>query len=258
MTTNFLEFDANKTNIMADVDYANSTYRSGGAVSGTAPSDIHNKLYRQCSVMVSAIAQVMSDLGYTVSDSNRADLVTVMADMLTVQGGNLAANKTFTLGKHPTTTMHAATKGYVDNQAYALPTANATTLGGVKVGASLNMGTGGNAGVLNAITAQSLNTNGYATFASGLIIQWGRIAKPGGGWTIWPVSNKDVMATANFPIAFPTSVLNISLTVECAPGDDVDFYPEISAYTANSLSIIGQHTDGSSYPAAFHWFAIGY
>jgi len=253
MTTNFLEFDANKTNIMTDVDYANSTYRTGGAVSGTAPSDIHNKLYRQCSVMVSAIAQVFSDLGYTVSDSNRADLVTVMADMLTVQGGNLAANKTFTLGKHPTATMHAATKGYVDNQAYTLPTANATTLGGVKVGTSLDMGTGNNAGILNAVTAQSLNTNGYVKFASGLIIQW--VSGPED-----PADGTEPVHTLTFPIAFPNACLRAFVSGQQDPIATNDHhYYKIGIPTSTTVDIRrNHHQDGTDAKGMGIVFAIGY
>ena len=50
----FLQFDSDKANIMDDANYALSTYRTGGCVSGVAPSNTHNKLFYQLSTFVAA------------------------------------------------------------------------------------------------------------------------------------------------------------------------------------------------------------
>lgn len=74
MTTNFLQFDPGGTGAMSDVDYAAASQRLTGVVPGLAQSTLHNKLFLQTSTMSAAIGQVLSDLGYTVADSNYTTL----------------------------------------------------------------------------------------------------------------------------------------------------------------------------------------
>ena len=82
--------------------------------------------------------------------------------------------------------------------AYTLPTASASVLGGVKVGSGLSISSGVLAATASAastggIIAASLNTNGYVKFANGLIIQWGVFSTSTQGWHTTSV---------NFPISF--------------------------------------------------------
>ena len=83
-SNNFLVFNPGKVNQASDSNYNVSIYRSGGipAIPGAAPSIIHNKLFYQVSMMASALAQMLADRGYAVSDASFTDLVTTL-DALT-------------------------------------------------------------------------------------------------------------------------------------------------------------------------------
>lgn len=81
-TNGFLVFDENRVNLLTDSEYQNSDYRKGGAVSGIAPSNIHNKLYLQTSLMSAALAQVIADTGQTVSDGSKDTLVAQLKALL--------------------------------------------------------------------------------------------------------------------------------------------------------------------------------
>jgi hypothetical protein len=74
-SNNFIEFNPNKQNIMSDVDYSTESQRLNG-VSGIAKSTMHNKLFRQLSVMAAAIGEFIKGTGNDASDSDVATLVT--------------------------------------------------------------------------------------------------------------------------------------------------------------------------------------
>jgi hypothetical protein len=80
-STNFKVFNPNLTNMMDDNTYNTSGYRLNGAVSGLAPSNVHNKLYYQVTTMVAAFAQALANKGFTVSDDNFNNLVTVLSNI---------------------------------------------------------------------------------------------------------------------------------------------------------------------------------
>lgn len=73
-THNFQIFDESMTDVMTDLDYQSDSQRTNGVIPGVADPLLHNKLYRQCSVMAYAIAQVISARGYNADDSNPAAL----------------------------------------------------------------------------------------------------------------------------------------------------------------------------------------
>lgn len=86
-STNFLVFnpaDTEKTD--SDADYAAETQRTGGLQGGIAKTAMHNKFYRQMSVMVAAFAQAMANQGQTVSDADVNALVTVIANSFMQRG----------------------------------------------------------------------------------------------------------------------------------------------------------------------------
>jgi hypothetical protein len=75
-TNNFIEFNVNKTNMESDAEYTADTQRAGGVLPGIANSRMHNKLFRQTSVMTAAFAAAIQSKGIDVSD---ADLTTLIA-----------------------------------------------------------------------------------------------------------------------------------------------------------------------------------
>ena len=74
-THNFQIFDESMTDTMTDVDYQSDTQRTNGVIPGVADPLLHNKLYRQCSVMAYAIAQTIVARGYNADDSDPVALV---------------------------------------------------------------------------------------------------------------------------------------------------------------------------------------
>lgn len=67
---NFKVFDETKTNVMSDTDYANHTQRSNGVQSGVASSALHNKLYRQVSMMSKALADFIASQAFDAKDED--------------------------------------------------------------------------------------------------------------------------------------------------------------------------------------------
>ena len=72
---NFQVFNEDYTNIMSDVDYTASTTRQEGVVSGPAVSTLHNKMYRQATVMIAALAAAMAAKEIDMLDSSLANLI---------------------------------------------------------------------------------------------------------------------------------------------------------------------------------------
>jgi hypothetical protein len=69
-TSNFKVFNENFNNAETDAQYTADAQRIGGVVPGVAPSALHNKLYRQTSIMAAALGQVVADQGYDASDAD--------------------------------------------------------------------------------------------------------------------------------------------------------------------------------------------
>lgn len=84
-SSNFLQFNPNKGNMMSDANYGTSSYRLNGCVSGLAPANIHNKLFYQTSIMTAALAQSLADKGFDVSDADFDDLVALLKNIATEQ-----------------------------------------------------------------------------------------------------------------------------------------------------------------------------
>lgn len=76
--SNFLRFDENNTNIMTDADYSASPQRQNGVGNGLADPALHNKLFHQTSIMVSALADSLASKGYTVTDNDYSGLVSIL------------------------------------------------------------------------------------------------------------------------------------------------------------------------------------
>jgi hypothetical protein len=81
---NFLQFDPAKNNIASDATYDASSYRTSGARTGLAPSNIHNKLFYQVSTFVAAFAEMMATAkGYDMSDSDITTLTSQLGNVMT-------------------------------------------------------------------------------------------------------------------------------------------------------------------------------
>lgn len=79
-TNNFLVFNEanNPTFTMSDADYYADLYRLNGLIPMIADPIAHNKMYRQWSIMISAIAGLIASMNYNASD---ADLATLQANL---------------------------------------------------------------------------------------------------------------------------------------------------------------------------------
>ncbi|NHN33577.1 pectinesterase family protein [Paenibacillus agricola] len=77
-TSNFKVFNETMSNIENDVQYLADAQRVGGVVPGVAPSALHNKLYRQVSIMVAALGQLSANRGFSVSDADLTALVAAL------------------------------------------------------------------------------------------------------------------------------------------------------------------------------------
>ncbi|EHL08965.1 hypothetical protein HMPREF0322_00388 [Desulfitobacterium hafniense DP7] len=79
-TSNFKVFNEQFQNVMTDEEYATEAQRTGGLTDGIAKTRMHNKLFRQTSIMAAAIAQHMANKGHTVTDEDLPALVSAVSD----------------------------------------------------------------------------------------------------------------------------------------------------------------------------------
>ena len=77
-TNNFLVFnEANsQDNTMSDADYLADLYRLNGLIPMIADPNAHNKMFRQWSIMVTALANIIASMNYNASDDNLSTLET--------------------------------------------------------------------------------------------------------------------------------------------------------------------------------------
>lgn len=96
--------------VVSDAEYAVNTQRIGGVVPGLAAADLHNKLYKQATIMAAAMAQVLVEQGQDALDSDYAGLVASIKKtfILSLNGekpdakGNLQKNFVYSVeGKKP-------------------------------------------------------------------------------------------------------------------------------------------------------------
>lgn len=75
-TNNFLVFNEanNPSNTMNDADYLADLYRLNGLIPMIADPNAHNKMFRQWSIMVTALANIIASMNYNASDSNLSTL----------------------------------------------------------------------------------------------------------------------------------------------------------------------------------------
>jgi hypothetical protein len=97
-------------NVVSDAEYATDTQRINGVVPGLASAALHNKLYKQATIMAAALAQVLVEQGQDALDSDYAALVASIKKtfMLSLNGekpdakGNLQKNFVYSVeGRTP-------------------------------------------------------------------------------------------------------------------------------------------------------------
>ena len=96
--TNFKVFNEANTeaNTYNDSEYTNATQRLNGVIPGMAISRMHNKMFRQWSVMAAAIGQYIASSGYNCVDNDLAGIVDALGK---VTGVNIRKDSTaYSLG----------------------------------------------------------------------------------------------------------------------------------------------------------------
>jgi arginine/lysine/ornithine decarboxylase len=88
---NFLVFNpTNVANTDDDAAYLLKAQRINGLTSGIADTTMHNKLYRQASVMVAALAQFMADQGQVITDGDVNALTTAVTNSFQQKGATFS------------------------------------------------------------------------------------------------------------------------------------------------------------------------
>lgn len=85
-TNNFRVFNEGFQNAKSDAEYAADAARLNGLSAGMASLTLHNKLFRQVSVMAAAIGQFIADQGNNASDTDVEALTQAFEE--SVQGIN--------------------------------------------------------------------------------------------------------------------------------------------------------------------------
>ena len=242
---NFQVFNEDYTNIMSDIDYTASTTRQEGVVSGPAVGVLHNKMYRQTSVMAAALAAAMAAKGYDMLDSSLANLILSLQKLRTDDEVNSA--------------IAAASSDYIKTLLNNPDAASArATLGAAALlGLSTQVFSAANGAVGNQVVnisqfASSLVSVGYKknpdiNSPTGYFIeQWGRSTN------IVQGSNQLV----TFPVAFPTACLSVVASIYGQSANSATpFGPGIGTPSLTQVTLYNNGTNGSM---VIQYKAIGY
>jgi len=92
MANDILQWNPSSNNQQTNGEYLVDPMRTGGAVPGIFTKELANKLFYQLTTVCSALGEMMSNKGYTVSDANIASLITVFSNILTKADFGVTAN----------------------------------------------------------------------------------------------------------------------------------------------------------------------
>ena len=90
--TNFKIFAEAAKDILTDAEYESNTQRTSGVEPGLAKADLHNKLYKQATIMVAAMAQVLVERGFDAMDNDYNGLVAGLKQALVFSVNGIKAN----------------------------------------------------------------------------------------------------------------------------------------------------------------------
>lgn len=87
-SSNFKVFNESFAGAQSDADYLVETQRTGGLSAGLAKMAVHNKLFRQVSIMAAAIGAFIAGQGNTASDADLTALTSALTNSVVAVGVN--------------------------------------------------------------------------------------------------------------------------------------------------------------------------
>jgi hypothetical protein len=81
-SNNFLQWNPAENNMQTDAQYLADSMRLNGATAQIYPSNLHNKFAYQATSFIYALAQMLANKGYTVSDTSLSSLISVFNSAL--------------------------------------------------------------------------------------------------------------------------------------------------------------------------------
>jgi hypothetical protein len=248
--SNFLQWNPNQINQESDTQYAADSMRAGGAGDPAIfPSATANKLFYQISTFIAAAAQALTNKGYSIVDTNLANLTAQLQNLITavdlapyltqsaaaatyapIASPAFAGTPTAPTPGNGDDSSKLATTAYVQNQGYAPESWVSSTFTPLSDFALVNAG---GAGV-------------YYKLPGGLILQMGSC----GVGTATLVS---------FPIAFPNGFYVI-VPGNIGPGGGAMNPRLLGTAAVNSSSFHAWCYDatGAASSTNMGWIAIGF
>lgn len=232
-SNNFLEWNPTGANQENDATYAADAQRLAGATSPSLfAAALANKLFFSHGRMITALAQMMANKNYNMSDANLANLISALANIITNADLPTVLNNTVLTGDP-----HAPTPPVGDNDNSVATTAFVKAVFGTGFAVSL-----GNTGYIKLPDA-----------LGGIIIQW--IHGP-----VDAASNEHTVTLA-FPLAFPTACyhLQAAMMVPTAQSQEADaMYQIISFSTTQVVLYLQEFSNGRAAPVSPFVLAIGH
>lgn len=180
--------------------------------------------------------------------ANKGYVDTNLALKLNLTGGTLTG--ALTLAADPSTSLQAATKQYVDNTAVSV--AGDTMTGYLTLNAdptaTLHAATKQYVDAITAQFAHLFANNGYQKIPGGLIIQWG---------VCGPFTNNS-MGSITFPIAFPTGVFVVVTTQNPTAQTNRDNQLQVYNKSVTGFDWYSNDNGGITGDMSYNWISIGY
>lgn len=185
-STNFLVFNPDDTlNTDDDATYLAEAQRILGIQNGIAKTSMHNKFYRQASVMVAALAQHMASKGYDVSDEDVNTLTEVIGNSFPDLTTDYVRQPPYVvatgLANTYAVTLNPAPEAYVDGMGVCVKinvdSTGASTLNVNSLGAKSIKDSSGNAITSGGLKSNTPYTMRYDSVSGNFIVQ----GKGGGG-----------------------------------------------------------------------------
>ena len=235
---NFEVFNEDYQNLTSDINYSANTARQGGLVDGIADTLLHNKLYRQTSVMTAALAAAMAAKEIDMLDSSLANLIISLGNLqIESEVDAKIAAAALNVSAFMLTVLDDATASA------ALTTLGVSTFIKLLLDDADAAAARITLGVENFL---SLATTGYYMYPGGLIVQWGITGSIAG--------NGGSSGTITFPIAFPSLAVFCTMigTAPATVGNNTNL--TLATLTATNFSFLNSYIN----TMIFVWFAVGY